>query len=93
MTAMTPKIKKQKRTPIVSRRKQQLAHAKTIDLATLSPEDRKRIEKVLNRRDTIFSLRMREHDIETWRKAAAAKGEKITEWVERTLNKAAAKEG
>jgi predicted HicB family RNase H-like nuclease len=59
---------------------------KTLNLSKLSPEERKRVERAINPRNTPFSLRFSSKDIEVWRAAAKAAGESITGWVEKQLN-------
>lgn len=63
-----------------------IASADTLDLRGCSPEERERIERSLNRRDTVFSLHFRENDVKEWKKAAKRRKEILTDWVERNLN-------
>ena len=63
-----------------------IASADTLDLRDCSPEERERIEKALNRRDTVFSLHFHEDDIKKWKLTARKKKESLTDWVERNLN-------
>lgn len=45
------------------------------------------------RRDRTLGLEFASGDIEAWKEAAKARGEKLTDWVERVCNQAAAREG
>lgn len=61
----------------------------TLDLSTLTPAERKRVEKTLNRRDHSLSLKMRKRDVDVWKGAAETNRESLTRWIERNLNIAA----
>lgn len=60
-----------------------------IDLRKVSPEERERIQRVLNRRNYPFAVKTREAFAEAWRDAARKEGMGIGEWVEKHLNAAA----
>lgn len=63
----------------------------TIDLDKLTPEERSRIERVLNPRKTVLGLRFAEASIASWRSAAEQADQTLTDWIERALNAAAGK--
>ena len=56
-----------------------------IDLNKLSDKQKQRVEKALNRRDTVLSLRFKAEKIERWKKQAASKQLTMTEWIEGLL--------
>jgi predicted HAD superfamily phosphohydrolase YqeG len=62
-----------------------------IDLRQVSPEERERIQRVLNRRNYSFAIKTRKPFAMAWREAAHAAGLGIGAWVERVLNNAVAK--
>lgn len=62
-----------------------------LNLSRLTPEQRNKIDRAVNPRDTPFSLRFAATDIDRWRAAAKGEGESITHWVEKQLNRAVGK--
>lgn len=60
-----------------------------VDLSGLAPDQRERVERALHPRDTVFSRRFREGDVEAWRRAADRSGKNLRNWIEEVLNLAA----
>lgn len=62
-------------------------------LEQMTPVQRQRLlrdhERQVNRRDTQFSTKFRERDLDAWRAAAERDGLNITDWIEKQLNVAA----
>jgi predicted HicB family RNase H-like nuclease len=57
-----------------------------IDLNKLTPEARKKVERAIKPRDTSFSLRFNQEDIDAWHAAAAKEDMTITDWVQEALD-------
>jgi len=57
-----------------------------VDLDTVPPEQRERIERVLYPRDTALGTRHRSGDVEKWKKEAKEAKLSFVDWVERKLN-------
>jgi len=62
----------------------------TIDPKTLTPEARKKLDRLVRPRDTVFSRKFAAADVARWRRAAAAADQSMTEWIEVALNGRAA---
>lgn len=59
---------------------------KKIDLDKLEPKARDRVERALNPRDKMLSLKFSDRDLKFWRLQASLEGRRITEWVESACN-------
>ena len=60
---------------------------KMIDVSQLTPNERKRLEKILVPRDTKLSLKFKAASVEAWRAAAEREEVSLTDWIERGLDK------
>lgn len=75
------------------------------ELDGLTPDQRAYVKKAIAKtrqralrnapdyRGTVLSLKFKQVDVETWREAARAAGETLTDWIEKMLNRAAKKRG
>jgi len=60
---------------------------KKIDLASLTPDVRKKVERAIEPRDKILAVRVSEAKLEEWAKKAKAAGfDKLAEWVRARLD-------
>ena len=59
---------------------------KRIDLETLTPEQRSRVERALHPRNTPITTRHRADDVERWKREAKAAKLSFVDWVEHKLN-------
>jgi hypothetical protein len=62
-----------------------------LDLTKLSPQQRLKVDRALRPRDMVVSQRFAPEYVAVWRKAAKKDKETLRDWMERVMNKAAAK--
>lgn len=64
----------------------------TVDLSSLPPATRRRVEKALRSRNQMVSRRFPQASVDAWQAAAASVGQSLTSWMQHHLD-AAAKAG